>query len=84
MTAFLSGAIAATCAAIAAFFLRFYRERADRLFGFFAVAFLILGLDWAALALLPPHNPLHQYLYVIRLLAFVVILGAIIDKNRAG
>ncbi|HEX8916425.1 MAG TPA: DUF5985 family protein [Humisphaera sp.] len=88
---FLLGAVVAACLAAGLFFLRFWRRTRDRLFAAFAVAFWVLGLNWAALAWLQvtrPEQPdeideVRTVLYVVRLLAFVLILAAIIDKNRA-
>lgn len=82
MNAFLWGAIAMASVAIAGFFLRFWRERRDPLFGWFGLAFLVLAADWVALAALRVDYPGRAYLYVVRLAAFVLILLAIVQKNR--
>jgi hypothetical protein len=82
MSQFLSGAVAATALAIAVFFFRYYRDRRDRLFGYFGLSFLVLAVDWAALGLLAADNPFRTHLYLVRLLAFVLILWGIVDKNR--
>ena len=66
------------------FFLRFWMETRDRLFIMFALAFVILGLQRVVLALARQTSEDTTYLYVVRLLAFVLILVAIIDKNRSG
>ena len=79
---FMLGAIAMACVVVASFFLRFWRKTGDRLFGLFALAFGVLGLNWVALAF-TRGDELRLMLYAVRLLAFVVILVAIIDKNRA-
>lgn len=84
MNAFLWGAIATSALGISAFFFRFWRERRDPLFGWFSLAFLVLAADWVALAALQADHPARSYLYVVRLAAFVVILLAIVQKNRAG
>ena len=65
------------------FFLRFWRRTRDRLFAIFAVAFWLMGLNWLLLALFAG-DEIHSAVYAIRLLAFVLILLAIIDKNRAA
>lgn len=66
----------------AVFFARFYRDTNDRLFLWFAAGFGLLAVQRGSLAAadLLPLNP--TWYYAIRLLAFVVILAAIIDKNR--
>jgi hypothetical protein len=84
MTQFLYGASAMGLAAASLFFLRFYRRSADRLFLLFAGAFAMLAVNRVALAMLEAPNEARPIFYVIRLLAFVVILVAIVDKNRQG
>lgn len=68
--------------AISVFFLRFWRKNNERLFGFFAAAFLLLGLERVAVLFLPQEA--HTLAYAIRLLGFLLILFAIVDKNRRG
>ena len=64
------------------FFIRFWRKTRDRLFVFFAAAFLPLGVE--RLAILITSAELHSYCYLIRLAAFLLIIFAILDKNRRG
>jgi hypothetical protein len=66
------------------FFLRFWRETRDRLFGIFAGAFWLLGVQRALLAVVETSPAGTVWVYGLRLLAFVLILAAIIDKNRGG
>jgi hypothetical protein len=63
-------------------FLRFWRDSGDRLFAFFAVAFVALAANRVLLSLLAMEERPHPYAYVIRLAAFLVIACAILDKNR--
>ena len=79
---FMLGAIVACCAVAGIFFLRFWRKTRDRLFGLFSLAFWVLAGNWAALAFTRA-DEVRTWLYAIRLVAFLVILFAIIDKNRA-
>lgn len=73
----------ATCAAVAGlFFLRFWRQTADRLFASFAAAFWLLSVHWIGLGLTSPQYEFRPLLYGIRLVASLLILAAIIDKNR--
>jgi hypothetical protein len=81
MRQFLSGAIAAGLAVIALHFLRFRRESSDRLFSWFAAAFLIMGANHAALAFLDPDSETRVALYALRLAAFGLILVAIVRAN---
>ena len=81
---FLLGALVMGCFAAGLFFLRFWRKTRDRLFSVFAVAFWLMGLNWLLLAFTSPDAEFRPALYLIRLLAFVLILYAILEKNRAG
>jgi uncharacterized membrane protein len=75
----ISGILVAGYLVAALFFLRFRRETGDRLFLVFSIAFAILAVQRLALALTTRSETL---IYGLRLLAFVLILAAIIDKNR--
>jgi len=76
-------AIAATAAwANGMFFFRFWRDTGDRLFAWFGGAFWLLGLSWIALALFNPTAEARPYIYALRLVAFLLIIVAMIDKNR--
>jgi 4-amino-4-deoxy-L-arabinose transferase-like glycosyltransferase len=79
---FLLGGIVACCLFIGLFFLRFHRRTHDRLFLFFAAAFWLLGINWLMLVFYDGEEK-HPHLYLIRLVAFVVLLIGIADKNRA-
>jgi hypothetical protein len=76
---YIRGALAMGFLVAAVFFLRFWRETRDRLFAFFALAFLILGLNRPLADSDPDHNASLPYL--IRLAAYVIIIIAIADKN---
>jgi hypothetical protein len=79
---FLNGAATMGFLASAVFFLRFWRETRDRLFALFAIAFAVIGVNRMLLALVALGHEARPYLYVIRLLAFLLIACAVIDKNR--
>jgi hypothetical protein len=81
---FMLGAIVVACAVAGAFFLRFWRKTRDRLFAMFSAAFWLLAVNWAALAFTSRDEPFRNALYGVRLFAFVIILLAIVDKNRSG
>jgi hypothetical protein len=66
------------------FFLRFWRQTRDRLFIMFAISFALLAGQRLALGLTTQTIENVTYLYVIRLIAFVIILYGIIDKNLAA
>lgn len=82
LKAFLSGAISMACLTIALFFLRFWRQTGDRLFVIFAAAFGLLMVERLMLATVSASHELVPYIYLVRLLAFVLIMGAVVDKNR--
>jgi hypothetical protein len=78
---FLSGAVTIGFFVAALFFLRFWRRTHDRLFIAFAAAFALLALNQALAAFLGAGDELTPYTYVLRVLGFVLILVAIVDKN---
>lgn len=80
----MQGALVMATSMAAVYFLRFWRASQDRLFLLFALAFVTLAVDWAALALMRTHAESHRYIFVVRLLAFVLIIAGIIDRNRRG
>lgn len=82
MLGLLHGGTAMGCLIAALYFYRFWRETRDRLFVLFAVAFAMLGVNRVALGLAHPTVESTPYLYVVRLVAFVLIAYAIVDKNR--
>ena len=79
---FFAGAASISLLVIALFFLRFWKTTRDRLFLFFAGCFLCLMVERIVRATMPMENELAPYVYSIRLVAFVLILVAIMDKNR--
>lgn len=82
MTEFIAGAITMVFATIGLFFWRFWRKSRDPFYIMFALAFWIMALN----RMMPISNPpasgegLPLY-YIVRLAAFLLILGAIIHKN---
>ncbi|MBA3577647.1 MAG: hypothetical protein H0W39_08580 [Sphingomonas sp.] len=80
---FLSGAVAFGFILIGLFFLRFWTRVRDPLFIWFSIAFSLLGLGQAILALAGIPLEERSSVYLIRLLAFSLIIFAIFRKNRA-
>jgi hypothetical protein len=80
---FLSGAVALGFAACALFFLRFWKRTREELFLAFAVAFLLLGTGQTILALANIPTEERGSIYLLRLIAFLLILLAIYRKNRS-
>lgn len=83
MQHFISGAMTMGYCVAALFFMRFWIGTRDRLFVFFSLAFWILALQRAALGLTSESLEDRTGLYAMRLLAFILILVAIADKNRS-
>ena len=77
----MRGALALGFGVAGLFFLRFWRDTRDRLFGLFALAFFTLALSQAGLVIAGTAER-RDPLYWVRLAAFAVILLAIWDKNR--
>lgn len=80
--AVMSGAIVMGCVVVGVLFLRFYVKSLDRLFAYFAVAFWLLALNYLVLEVTDRASELRPLIYVIRLAAFVLIIVAIVQKNR--
>jgi len=81
---FLSGAITLGFLVAGLFFLKFWRRTGDGLFLAFAMAFALLGAGQAIQALANIPEEERSYIFLIRLVAFTIILIAIIRKNRAS
>lgn len=84
MNEFLSGMAAALCLVAGLFFLRFWRKTRDRFFAFFAASFWLMAVHRFVNVILRDTNEHLVAVYSIRLIAFVLILVAIVDKNRAA
>jgi membrane-associated PAP2 superfamily phosphatase len=78
----LAGMVTAGFAVAALFFLRFWRDTRDTLFLHFAAAFLLLGISQLILALGSLPDEHRAWVYLVRLAAFLLILGGILRKNR--
>jgi hypothetical protein len=81
---FVWGANALASVVAGLFFLRFWRDTRDRLFALFAVAFWVFAINWVLLAFAGVPDERRHLLYLVRLVAFIIIIAAIVDKNRAG
>ncbi|MET0536233.1 MAG: DUF5985 family protein [Steroidobacter sp.] len=81
---FLLGVIVTASLTAAGFFWRFYRQTRDRLFLAFAGAFCIEGINRLAFLWIDNPNEGRPAIYVVRLVAFMLLLGAIIAKNRSS
>ncbi|HTW95107.1 MAG TPA: DUF5985 family protein [Tepidisphaeraceae bacterium] len=80
---FLLGALLAATFIAGMFFLRFAQKTRDRLFALFAAAFWLLSLNWFCILFIHGEEPRYAALYSLRLVAFLLIIVGIVDKNRA-
>lgn len=79
---FLLGVIFTASITASLFFLKFWRKTRDELFLAFAAAFAIEGLNRLSFLFLERPNEGIPAVYIVRLLAFLLILAAIFRKNR--
>jgi hypothetical protein len=84
MKVFAWGVLAMASLVAALFFLRYWRATRERLFAFFSLAFVGMAVNWTVLAVVnhPADEARQAHVYVIRLVAFVILIVGIIDKNR--
>jgi Family of unknown function (DUF5985) len=81
---FLWGALAALSAVAGIFFWKFWQRTRDGLFVAFAAGFSLLAFHWAGLGVLNPSSDTRHYLYFVRLAAFALIIGGVVQKNRTA
>ena len=81
---FLGGAVSMGFAVAALLFLKFWRRTRELVFVAFAAAFLLLGVTQALLTLTEIPLEERSWLYLLRLAAFVIIIGALVWQNRRG
>ena len=81
---FLLGVIVTASLTAGAFFLKFWRRTRDPLFLAFGAAFIVEGLNRTSFLFLEHPDEGRPLIYVVRLVAFLLILGAIVWKNRSS
>lgn len=79
---FLDGAATISQLVIAMFFLQFWSKTRDRLFLFFSGAFIFMMIERIARAVMTSQTEWAPQVYTLRLLAFIMIITAVVDKNR--
>lgn len=84
MNQMLSGAIAASSLIAGLFFFRFWYRSRDRFFLYFALSFWIEAGNRTLLGLLATASELEPFYYGVRVIAYGLILVAILQKNRPG
>lgn len=82
MNALLVGGIATTSVIAAFLFLKFYWQTKDSFFLYFAAAFVLEGLNRVPKAFSSDAGEDKPEFYLVRLLAYALILVAIWQKNR--
>ena len=81
---FLLGALIMSDVVLALFFLHYWRVTKDRFFLFFTWSFVLGGTSRLVLAVHLGNDEFEPLVYLIRFLSYVIILVAIIDKNRVS
>ena len=80
---FLLGVIVTGSLVASAFFLKFWRQTRDTLFLGFAAAFAIEGVNRIAFLFVDHPDEGNPVIYMVRLFSYLLILAAIVNKNRA-
>lgn len=83
MINFVHGAVMMGFFTAAIFFARFHRDTRDHIFAWFAVAFALLGIERLVIAGLGGQDraEMSPAVYLIRCIAFVLIIIAVAGKN---
>jgi hypothetical protein len=79
---FLAGMIAALQGIASLYFFRFYRKTNDRFFALFSLSFGIMVMNRLLLIILGDESEARTFVYAVRLVSYLVIIYAIVDKNR--
>lgn len=79
---FLSGAIFTECIIIALFFLQYQSKTRDIFFGYFALSFALLAAERIVWSIMGMTSEFRPMVYLFRLATFLVIIIAILKKNR--
>ncbi len=81
---FLSGAVVMGFAVAGLLFLRYWRRTRERLFATFSASFFLLAFNYACLAMTQIPDEERSSLFLVRLLAFGLIILAVVQSNRAS
>ncbi|HMN68194.1 MAG TPA: DUF5985 family protein [Bdellovibrionales bacterium] len=86
---FMNGITVATFAGAALFFLKFWKASRDPFFFMFSLACAMLSFERIALVVMSPTSKdpggsaeFHFWIYMIRMLAFILIICAVVHRNR--
>lgn len=78
----IAGAIVMASLTVALFFLRFWKSTHDRFFLFFAISFTLEAINRVLIQATIYQDEQKPLFYLIRLVAYGLILIAILQKNR--
>lgn len=82
MKMFLIGLYVAFSLVAIVFFIRFWRDTRDKLFLQLAMAFTILAAERTTLLVISVPREASSFIYVLRLVAFSIVIWALVDKNK--
>lgn len=81
---FLLGALVMSEVVLALFFLHYWRVTRDQFFLFFTWSFVLGTGSRLVLAVHLGNDEFEPLIYLLRLLSYVIIVVAIVDKNRVS
>lgn len=84
MIDFLSGVVTCGYLVAAGLFFTLWRRRADSLFRAFTIAFLLFALNQLFAAALVTASEPSSFSYALRVLGYVVILGAMVEWKASS
>jgi hypothetical protein len=82
ISAMMSGVMLTLALIAALLFFRAYRRTRDRLFILFGAAFIVLAAERLFLGVTPRAELSAPFAFVPRIIAFAIIIFAIVDRNR--
>lgn len=62
--------------------MKFWRSSKDRFFLWLTAAFTVFAVGWVILAFAPRSGDHNHYVFVPRLIGFLLIIAGVLDKNR--
>ncbi|MDI1478682.1 DUF5985 family protein [Polyangium sp. y55x31] len=82
MIQLFSGIFVGMALAVSLFFVRFWRKSRERLFALLALVFGLLAVERSVLAFVRGDYESRHWIFLVRLLAFALLILGIVDKNR--
>lgn len=82
MYQFFSGGMMVCTLFAGFFFLKFWNKTHEELFKSFAISFFLMCAERCVLSFLGTQNEPSPLVYLIRLIAFLIIIFAIVKKNK--